>query len=120
MTPPSLVLLSAQLVGRAVIAGEVQRVADNPLADRAYRYGARGSGRRGRRIIRYGLQFTGDDGKPYELVGQKDIRWRDPIHSFTFLPAEILDRGHRRIGTCRTTFDLKRHWWGFLRSFRPR
>ena len=74
----------------------------------------------GQRIIRYELQFTGDDGKPYELVGQKDIRWRDPIHSFTFLPAEILDREHRRIGTCQTTFDLKRHWWSFLRSFRPR
>lgn len=73
----------------------------------------------GQRIIRYELQFAGDDGKTYELVGQKDIRWRDPVRSFTFLPAEILDHEHRRIGTCRTTFDLKRDWWSFLRSFRP-
>ncbi|HLL25408.1 MAG TPA: hypothetical protein VK427_24900, partial [Kofleriaceae bacterium] len=29
----------------------------------------------GERIIRYELAFVGDDGKPYELVGQKDIRW---------------------------------------------
>jgi len=72
----------------------------------------------GQRIIRYELQFTGDDGKRYELVGQKDIRWRDPIRTFTYLPADILDDEHRRIGTCRTTFDLKRHGWRFLRSFR--
>ena len=28
----------------------------------------------GQRIIRYELSFIGDDGKQYELVGQKDIR----------------------------------------------
>ena len=30
----------------------------------------------GQRIIRYELSFLGDDGKRYEMVGQKDIRWR--------------------------------------------
>jgi hypothetical protein len=74
----------------------------------------------GQRIIRYELQFRGDDGKRYELIGQKDIRWRDPLHSFTHLPAEILDEEHRRIGTCRTSFDVKRDGWSFLRSFRRR
>jgi hypothetical protein len=73
----------------------------------------------GQRIIRYELQFTGDDSKTYTLVGQKDIRWRAPLRTFTYLPAEILDERHRRIGTCRTTFDLKRDGWSFLRSFRP-
>ncbi len=72
----------------------------------------------GQRIIRYELEFTGDDGRTYELVGQKAIRWRAPIRSFTFLPAEILDDDHRRIATCRMVFDLKRDWWSFLRSFR--
>lgn len=72
----------------------------------------------GRRIIRYELWFTADDGKPYELVGQKDIRWRSPLHSFTYLPAEIFDRAHRRIGSCETRFDLKRDGLSFLRSFR--
>src|SRR5687767_11769252 len=28
----------------------------------------------GQRIIRYELSFVGDDGKRYEMVGQKDIR----------------------------------------------
>ena len=70
------------------------------------------------RIIRYELSFDAD-GKAYELVGQKDIRWRAPLHSFTYLPAEILDDEHRRIATCQVRFDLRHDWWSFLRSFRP-
>jgi hypothetical protein len=72
----------------------------------------------GQRIIRYELAFTGDDGKRYELVGQKDIRWRSPFKTFTHLPAEILDEQHRRIATCEIEFDLRRDGWSFLRSFR--
>jgi hypothetical protein len=74
----------------------------------------------GQRIIRYELRFTGEDGKPYELVGQKDIRWRQLGHSFTYLPAEIFDAEHRRVGRCETRFDVKRDGWSFLRSFRRR
>lgn len=73
----------------------------------------------GRRIIRYELSFQGDDGKYYELVGQKDIRWTSPLRTFTELPAEILDEEHRRVATCQTSFDYRNHWWSFLRSFRP-
>ncbi|HWU89507.1 MAG TPA: hypothetical protein VN253_19735 [Kofleriaceae bacterium] len=72
----------------------------------------------GQRIIRYELAFTGDDGKHYELVGQKDIKWSSPLRTFTHLPAEILDEQHRRVGTCDTSFDLAHDWWSFLRSFR--
>jgi hypothetical protein len=72
----------------------------------------------GQRIIRYELAFTGDDGKPYALVGQKDIRWLDPVHSFTYLPAEIRDEADRRVGTCETRFNLKRDGRSFLRSWR--
>jgi hypothetical protein len=71
----------------------------------------------GQRIIRYELQFTGEDGVTYQLIGQKDIRWRSPLHSFTYLPAEIFDPQRRRIGRCSTSFDLKRDGWRFLRSF---
>ena len=72
----------------------------------------------GQRIIRYELSFVGDDGKPYELVGQKAIRWTAPLRTFTELPAEILDEEHRRVATCKTHFDLKNDGWSFLRSFR--
>lgn len=72
----------------------------------------------GQKIIRYELAFVGDDGKAYELVGQKDIRWLSPLRSWTYLPAEILDEDHRRVAICKTSFD-RRHTWSFLRSFRP-
>jgi hypothetical protein len=73
----------------------------------------------GQKIIRYELRFTGDDGQPYELVGQKDISFLHPFASFTTLPGEILDGSQRKVGTCLTHFDLKRDGWRFLRSFRP-
>lgn len=73
----------------------------------------------GQGIIRYELQFAGDDGKPYEMIGQKTIQWRAPAWGFTHLPAEILDSDHRRIGACQTKFALKRDFWSFLRSFKP-
>lgn len=101
--------------GRATLRGVVHAP---PLTRAAEADGAITIRPVGRRIIRYELRFTGDDGKTYALVGQKDIRWRTPIHSFTYLPADILDPEHRRVGTCRTRFDLRRDWWSFLRSFR--
>ncbi len=73
----------------------------------------------GQRVIRYELSFVGDDGKRYELVGQKDIRWRKAITTLTTLPLEVLDEEHRRIATCLTRFDYRNDLWSFLRSFRP-
>lgn len=72
----------------------------------------------GQRIIRYELAFRGDDGKAYELVGQKDIKYRRLLHTWTTLPVEILDEDHRRVATALTRFDL-RDGLAFLRSFRP-
>ena len=37
----------------------------------------------GQKIIRYELSFSGDDGQPYELVGQKDISYLRPFTTFT-------------------------------------
>jgi len=73
----------------------------------------------GKRIIRYELAFTGDDGKRYLMVGQKDIRLLSLIRTFTTLPAQILDEHHRQVGTCLSYFDLRKDWWTFLRSWRP-
>ncbi len=72
----------------------------------------------GQKIIRYELAFVGDDGKRYELVGQKDIKYRHLGKTMRYLPAEILDEDHRRVAICKTSFDA-RHTWSFLRSFRP-
>jgi hypothetical protein len=73
----------------------------------------------GRRIIRYELAFVGEDGRGYEMIGQKDIKWTAPLRTFTELPAEIRDESGRTVASCQTTFDLKNHGWSFLRSFRP-
>jgi hypothetical protein len=102
--------------GKAILRGVVHAP---PLVDVADADGVITIRPIGERVIRYELQFCDDSGKAYELVGQKDIRWRAPVHSFTFLPAEILDEEHRRIATCRTMFDVRRDLWSFLRSFRP-
>lgn len=73
----------------------------------------------GQRTIRYELEFAGDDGTPYVLVGQKAISWLRPRATFTHLPAEIFDEAGKRVGRCELHFDLGRDWWSFLRSFRP-
>lgn len=102
--------------GKAQLRGVVHAP---PIADASDAEGVITIRPLGQRIIRYELTFVGDDGKQYELVGQKDISWRSPLKTFTELPAEILDEDHRRVGTCRTTFDVKNDLWSFLRSFRP-
>jgi len=102
--------------GKAVLHGTISAP---PRADSADVQGVITIRPLDQKIIRYELSFVGDDGKTYELVGQKDILWKHPIRTWTNLPAEILDEDHRRVATCKTTFDLKNHWWSFLRSFRP-
>ena len=102
--------------GKAQLRGVVHAP---PLAEAADAEGVITIRPIGQRIIRYELSFIGDDGKQYELVGQKDISWRAPLKTFTELPAEILDEEHRRIATCQTSFDVKNDLWSFLRSFRP-
>ncbi len=71
------------------------------------------------RILRYEFAFDGDDGRPYRFAGQKDIRWLDPLRSWTELPAEITDGSGRVIGRATTRFDLRRDAFSFMRSWRP-
>lgn len=71
------------------------------------------------RLIRYEFTFTGDDGQPYRFRGQKDIRWLDPLRTWTELPGEVTDGDGRVIGRAMTRFDLQREGVRFLRSFRP-
>lgn len=70
------------------------------------------------RIIRYELHFSGDDGRPYMLRGQKDVTLADPVGSMTTLPAEIIDRDQQTFGTAMLKFDA-RDLPSFLASFRP-
>jgi hypothetical protein len=72
-----------------------------------------------RRLIRYELAFTGDDGKPYRFAGQKDIRWLEPVRTWTELPGEITGGNGATVGRAEVRFDLRRDSLAFLRSFRP-
>jgi hypothetical protein len=71
------------------------------------------------RVIRYELEFIGDDGKPYTLVGQKDIKLSDFSRSWTTLPAEIKDDRGTTVAVCETRFDMAREALAFVSSFRP-
>ena len=102
--------------GRAVLRGTIHAP---PLVEAAPAEGTITIRPIGRRVSRYELAFTGDDGKRYELLGQKDISWLRPLATFTTLPAEIVDEDHHRVATCMTRFDYRHDWWSFLRSFRP-
>jgi hypothetical protein len=102
--------------GRAEVRGVVRAP---PLADSADTEGTMIIRPFGQRIIRYELSFLADDGKRYEVVGQKDIKLRRLLESWTVLPLEVLDEEHRRVATCLTRFDYRNDWWSFLRSFRP-
>jgi hypothetical protein len=68
--------------------------------------------------IRYEFGFTGDDGKPYRLAGQKDVRLAELVATMTTLPAEITDEKGTRWASALLKFD-KRTLPDFLRSFRP-
>lgn len=71
----------------------------------------------GQKIIRYELSFIGDDGQMYEAVGQKDIRYRALLHTWTHLSLDIVDEQHRRVGRANTIFDVVRDGWSFMRSW---
>jgi hypothetical protein len=101
--------------GRAALRGVVHAP---PLVDAADLSGVITIRPLGQRLIRYEFFFTAADGKRYEFVGQKDIRWLAALRTWTTLPGEIIDEAGRRVGTCETRFDLRGDGWTFLRSFR--
>lgn len=69
------------------------------------------------RIIRYEFEFLGDDGQRYRFRGQKDINFRNLLHSWTTLPGEIVDAAEKLIGRANLKFELA-GLGKFLRSFR--
>jgi hypothetical protein len=72
-----------------------------------------------KRIIRYELAFAGNDGEPYRLAGQKDIKLSDLVHSMTTLDAAIHDGKGVEIARARVRFDLRADLLPFLVSWKP-
>jgi hypothetical protein len=69
------------------------------------------------KIIRYAIDFTGDDGTAYKLEGQKDVRFTDLLHTMTTLPARIRRLDGGEVGSALLFFD-RRDLPRFLASFR--
>lgn len=69
------------------------------------------------KIIRYVIDFKGDDGAAYKLEGQKDVRFTDLAHTMTTLPARITRVDGSEVGSALLFFD-KRDLPRFLASFR--
>jgi hypothetical protein len=66
----------------------------------------------------YRVRFTGDDGRRYELSGQKEWNGLAPLESMTLLPASLYDERDEEIGRATLRFDLRTDLAGWLRSWR--
>ena len=71
-----------------------------------------------KKIIRYELDFTGDDGRPYRYLGQKDIRFSDLVGTWTTCNGAIVDAKGEEIARGTVRFDLK-DLAPFVASWRP-
>jgi hypothetical protein len=72
-----------------------------------------------KRVIRYELAFVGNDGQPYRLVGQKDIRLQDLVASLTTLPAQVQDSTGKVVARAQVAFDVRADLLKFLASWKP-
>jgi hypothetical protein len=70
-----------------------------------------------RRVL-YRLAFRGDDGRSYELSGQKEWSGLAPLDSMTLLGASLFDEGGEEIARATLRFDLRSDAVRWLKSFR--
>jgi hypothetical protein len=70
------------------------------------------------RRLPYRMSFTGDDGRRYELSGQKEWSTLAPFESITLLPATLYDAAGDELGRATLRFDLRAEWARWMKSFR--
>jgi hypothetical protein len=70
------------------------------------------------RRLPYRLAFTGDDGRSYELSGQKEWSGLSPIESMTLLPASLYGPDGEELARATLRFDLRSDLASCLKSFR--
>lgn len=71
-----------------------------------------------KRLIRYELDFTANDGRPHRFVGQKDIRLTDLLATWTTCHGAIFDERGDEVARGTIRFDLS-DLVPFLASWRP-
>ncbi len=72
------------------------------------------------RRVPYRIGFEGDDGRRYELSGEKEWTSLMPLDSVTLLRASLYDDGGEELGRATLRFDLRADWARWLKSFRIR
>jgi hypothetical protein len=72
------------------------------------------------RRVPYRFVFRGDDGRRYELSGQKEWTGLAPVSSMTLLPATLLDERDEELARATLRFDLRADGIEWLKSFRLR
>ena len=73
---------------------------------------------RGERRVPYRMAFAGDDGRRYELSGQKEWTSFMPFESVTLLTAGLYDEAGEEVGRATLRFDLRADWARWLRHLR--
>ena len=72
------------------------------------------------RRLPYRLRFQGDDGRRYELSGQKEWLGVAPVASMTTLAVTLYDDLGAETGRGKLHFDARRDWGRWLKSLRAR
>jgi hypothetical protein len=70
------------------------------------------------RRLPYRFKFTGDDGRDYELSGQKEWSGLSPVESMTLLPASLYDADGAELARATLRFDLRSDLTSWMKSFR--
>lgn len=70
------------------------------------------------RRLPYRFKFVGDDGRDYELSGQKEWSGLSPIESMTLLPASLYGADGGELGRATLRFDLRSDLASWMKSFR--
>ena len=74
--------------------------------------------RLGERRIPYRCTFRGDDGRRYELFGDKEWNGLAPLESVTLLAASLYDEAGDEAARATLRFDLRADWAHWLGSAR--
>jgi hypothetical protein len=70
--------------------------------------------------VPYRFAFSGDDGRRYELSGQKEWSGLAPVESLALLPASFYDDRGEEIARATLRFNVQRDWWRWIASLRLR
>jgi hypothetical protein len=88
------------------------------LATRAEIEGSISLHRLDRRRLPYRVRFRGDDGRRYELSGEKEWMPVSPVESVTTLSATLYDERGEEWARALLRFDVRHEWSAWVKSLR--